>query len=132
MQGNYSSTRTDPRPTTSAFDMTADSLRAVEAAAALNLTADFEHEHSAPELQAAVASAVTHGARIKDVANAAHMTSLEVLDAADSLAYPGPPLRVTQRQIAEAAADESAIRSCRSRQDSPIDLHSVIARDSAT
>lgn len=60
-------------------------LLAVEEAAALYWSADFEPEHSAPELQTAVASAVTRGARIKDVANSKHMTSLEVLDAADSL-----------------------------------------------
>ena len=66
----------------------ADPIRAVEEAAALYESADFEHEHSAPELQAAVAMAVTHGAPIRDVAKAAHMTSLEVLDAADSLTYP--------------------------------------------
>jgi hypothetical protein len=65
-----------------------DPLREVEEAAALNGPADFEHEHSAPELQAAVAMAVTRGAPIRDVATAAHMTSLEVLDAADSLTYP--------------------------------------------
>lgn len=69
--------------------MTVDPLRAVEEAAALTLTADFEHEHSTHALQTAVASAVTHGARIKDIATAARMTSLEVLDAADSLTYPG-------------------------------------------
>jgi hypothetical protein len=61
----------------------------VEEAAAMTTDADFEHEHSAPELQAAVARAVTHGTPIKDVAHAAHMTSLEVLDAADSLNYHG-------------------------------------------
>ena len=69
--------------------MSIDPIRAVEEAAAHYVAADFEHEHSAPELQAAVASAVTGGAPIKDVANAARMTSLEVLDAADSHTYPG-------------------------------------------
>jgi hypothetical protein len=69
--------------------MSADPIRAVAEAAALSVSAGFEYEHSAPELQAAVASAVTRGASIKDVADAAHMTSLEVLDAADSLTYPG-------------------------------------------
>ena len=89
MQGNHSSTRINPATAASVLDMATDPLRAVEEAAALAMSADFEHEHSASELQAAVASAVTHGARIKDVANAAHMTSLEVLDAADSLTYVG-------------------------------------------
>ena len=49
---------------------------------------DLEHEHSAPELENAVAWAVTHGMPIRDVAAAAHMTALEVLDAVDSLNYP--------------------------------------------
>jgi hypothetical protein len=69
--------------------MSVDAIRAVEEAAATNSAADFEHEHSAPELQAAVAEAVTHGLPIKDVAAAAHMTALEVLDAADRLSYSG-------------------------------------------
>jgi hypothetical protein len=85
MHGNHANTST----ATAAQAMTIDPIRAVEEAAAMNTYADFEHEHSAPELQAAVARAVTYGAQIKDVANAAHMTSLEVLDAADSLTYPG-------------------------------------------
>lgn len=67
--------------------MTSDAMRAVEDAAALNTPSDFEHEHAAPELQTAVAWAVTHGMPIKDVATAARMTALEVLDAADSLSY---------------------------------------------
>ena len=67
--------------------MTSDAMRAVEEAAAINTPSDFEHEHAAPELQTAVAWAVTHGMPIKDVATAARMTALEVLDAADSLNY---------------------------------------------
>lgn len=67
-----------------------DPIRAVEKAAAMKTSSDFEHEHSAPELQAAVARAVTNGAPIKDVAAAAHMTAIEVLDAADSLSNPEP------------------------------------------
>ena len=76
--------------------MNMDAIRAVEEAAATHTASDFEHEHSAPELQAAVAEAVTHGLPIKDVAAAAQMTALEVLDAADRLAYSGaanPPRR---------------------------------------
>jgi hypothetical protein len=85
MLGNH----TDASSSRSASARTgsADPIRAVKEAADLNAPADFEHEHSAPELQAAVAMAVTGGAPIKDVANAAHMTTLEVLDAADSLTY---------------------------------------------
>lgn len=67
--------------------MNTDPIRAVEEAAATNSASDFEHEHSAPELQAAVAEAVTHGLPIRDVASAAHMTALEVLDAADRHTY---------------------------------------------
>jgi hypothetical protein len=67
-----------------------EAIRAVEEAAAMNTFSDFEHEHSAPELQAAVARAVTRGMPIRDVAAAAHMTALEVLDATDALTYPGP------------------------------------------
>lgn len=66
---------------------TLHAIRAVEEAAARNALPDFEHEHSAPELQSAVAWAVRHGMPIRDVATAAHMTALEVLDAADSLNY---------------------------------------------
>lgn len=69
--------------------MNIDAIRAVEVAAATYSSLDFEHEHSAPELQAAVAQAVRHGLPIKDVAAAAHMTSLEVLDAADNHTYSG-------------------------------------------
>jgi hypothetical protein len=85
MQRNHSNSSM----ATSAQAMTTDPIQAVQVAAAMNVYTDFEHEHSAPELQAAVARAVTYGASIKDVADAAHMTSLEVLDAADSLNYHG-------------------------------------------
>lgn len=75
--------------------ITSDAIRAVEEAAARNTPSDFEHEHAAPELQTAVAWAVTHGMPISDVSTAAQMTALEVLDAVDSLNYrpanPGPP-----------------------------------------
>ena len=67
--------------------MTSDAIQAVEEAAAKNTPSDFEHEHAAPELQTAVAWAVTRGMPIKDVATAARMTALEVLDAADSQNY---------------------------------------------
>jgi hypothetical protein len=83
-------------------------LQAVEEAAALNPASDFAHEHSAPELQAAVAAAVLDGAQIKDVAVAAHMTALEVLDAADSFSTardvptgpgPGPASRLSPGRV---------------------------------
>lgn len=69
----------------------------MEEAASRSTVPDFEHEHVDPELQTAVAWAVMHGMSIKDVASAARMTALEVLDASDSLNYrtvnPGPPAR---------------------------------------
>jgi hypothetical protein len=76
--------------------MTSDAIQAIESAAAKYTTSDFEHNHNAaPELQNAVAWAVTHGMPIKDVATAARMTALEVLDAADALNHravnPVPP-----------------------------------------
>lgn len=67
--------------------MNSDDMRAVEEAAARSTLSNFEHEHAAPALQTAVAWAVMHGVSIKDVASAARMTALEVLDAADSLTY---------------------------------------------
>lgn len=67
--------------------MTSDAMRAVKMAASMDAPSDFEHEHAAPALQMAVAWAVTQGMPIKDVATAARMTALEVLDAADSLNY---------------------------------------------
>lgn len=77
------------QPPPGAGPVTAEDIRAVQEAATRSTALDFEHEHSAPELQAAVARAVNHGAPIKDVAAAAHMTALEVLDAADRFTYPG-------------------------------------------
>lgn len=75
--------------------MNIDDMRAVEEAAARSTLSDFEDDHAAPELQTAVAWAVMQGMPIREVANAAHMTALEVLDAADSLNYrtvnSGPP-----------------------------------------
>ncbi|MFF2243866.1 hypothetical protein ACFVTM_06755 [Arthrobacter sp. NPDC058130] len=76
--------------------MNPDAIRAVELAATANPASDFEHEHSGHQLQTAVAEAVMQGLPIKDVAAAAHMTALEVLDAADRQTYSGaavPPRR---------------------------------------
>ncbi|MDP9989361.1 hypothetical protein J2S98_004551 [Arthrobacter oryzae] len=69
---------------------TGNALRAVEAAAALNAGSGFDQEHSAPALQSAVAHAVLQGLPIADVAAAAHMTPLEVLDATDAAGHHGP------------------------------------------
>lgn len=65
-----------------------DDIRAVEEAVATLETADAEHEPAAVTLQTAVAAAVTHGKPIREVAAAAHMTALEVLDATDAVTYP--------------------------------------------
>lgn len=50
-------------------------------------------------LHSAVAAALTHGRTIRDIAHAAHLTALEVLDAADEITYPEPscPPRETGR-----------------------------------
>jgi hypothetical protein len=70
-----------------------DDIRAVEEAVATLESASAEHEPAAISLQTAVAAAVTHGKPIRDVAAAAHMTALEVLDAADAVTYPRQALQ---------------------------------------
>jgi len=65
-----------------------DDIRAVEEAVATLESAAVEHDPAAATLQSAVAAAVTHGKPIREVAAAAHMTALEVLDAADAATYP--------------------------------------------
>jgi hypothetical protein len=65
-----------------------DDIRAVEEAVATLESRSAEHEPAAVTLQTAVAAAVTHGKPIREVAAAAHMTALEVLDAADAVTYP--------------------------------------------
>lgn len=67
-------------------------ILAVEAAAA-RLETSRTSEENAASLQSAIAAAVTHGKSIRDVAAAAHLTALEVLDAADAVTYPGPALQ---------------------------------------
>ena len=67
-------------------------ILAVEAAAA-RLETSRTSEENAASLQSAIAAAVTHGKSIRDVAAAAHVTALEVLDAADAVTYPGPALQ---------------------------------------
>lgn len=68
-------------------------IRAVEEAAARLDSSSPDYEHEAATLQSVVAAAVTHGKPIKDVAAAAHLTVLEVLDAADAATYPAPALQ---------------------------------------
>jgi hypothetical protein len=65
-----------------------DDIRAVEEAVATLESAAVEHDPAAATLQSAIAAAVTHGKPIREVAAAAHMTALEVLDAADAVTYP--------------------------------------------
>lgn len=70
----------------------ADDLPCIDVAgdgapAAVDSGQDIALQRPDPGLQAAVAAAVALGMSIKDVAAAAHMTALEVLDAADSLTY---------------------------------------------
>jgi len=74
-----------------------DDIRAVEEAVATLESANAEHEPAAISLQTAVATAVTHGKPIRDVAAAAHMTALEVLDAADAVMYPHQALQPSSR-----------------------------------
>lgn len=70
-----------------------DDIRAVEEAVATLESATAEHEPAAVTLQTAVAAAVTHGKPIREVAAAAHMTALEVLDAADAVTFPQQALQ---------------------------------------
>lgn len=65
-------------------------ILAVEEAAAQLEASSPDYENAAANLQSVVAAAVTHGKSIKDVAAAAHLTALEVLDATDAATYPGP------------------------------------------
>ncbi|GAB16383.1 hypothetical protein [Arthrobacter globiformis] len=70
-----------------------DDIRAVEEAVATLESAKAEHDPAEATLQSAVAAAVTHGKPIREVAAAAHMTALEVLDAADAATYPQKELQ---------------------------------------
>ena len=65
-------------------------ILAVEAAAARLESSNPCGDLAAANLQSAVAVAVTNGKSIKDVAVAAHLTALEVLDAADAVTYRAP------------------------------------------
>jgi hypothetical protein len=67
-----------------------EEIRAVEAAAARLESSNPSGEYAAANLRSAVAAAVTKGKSIRDVAVAAHLTVLEVLDAADAATYRGP------------------------------------------
>jgi hypothetical protein len=70
-----------------------EEILAVEAAAArLESSASPSGDYAAASLQSAVAAAVTKGKSIRDVAMAAQLTVLEVLDAADAVTYRGHAL----------------------------------------
>lgn len=71
-------------------------ILALEEAAARLDASSPNYEDAAASLQSAVAAAVTHGKSIKDVAVAAHLTVLEVLDATDAVTYPVSPLQPQQ------------------------------------
>jgi hypothetical protein len=62
-------------------------ILAIEAAAARLETSTPSGDFAAANLQSAVAAAVTNGKSIREVAVAAHLTVLEVLDAADAVTY---------------------------------------------
>jgi hypothetical protein len=67
-------------------------ILAVEEAAARLGSASPSCESPAAGLQSAIAAAVAQGESIRDVAAAAHLTALEVLDAADAVMYAGSAL----------------------------------------
>jgi hypothetical protein len=67
-----------------------EEILAVEVAAARLESSSPYGGSAAANLQSAVAAAVSKGKSIRDVAVAAHLTVLEVLDAADAATYRGP------------------------------------------
>lgn len=69
--------------------MNDNEILAVEEAAA-RLESKGPDGQNLNRLHSAVAAALSHGKPIRDIANAAHLTALEVLDAADEITYPGP------------------------------------------
>lgn len=69
--------------------MNDNDIPAVEEAAA-RLQSPGPDGGSLARLHSAVAAALTHGKTIRDIAHAAHLTALEVLDAADEITYPAP------------------------------------------
>jgi hypothetical protein len=69
-----------------------DLLAVEEAAARLESSGPYGG-NDWTSLHSAVAGAVTHGKTIRDIAAAAHLTVLEVLDATDAAAYFRPILQ---------------------------------------
>ncbi|MDP9697040.1 UNVERIFIED_ORG: hypothetical protein J2X79_004624 [Arthrobacter globiformis] len=64
-----------------------DDILAVAEAAALLECPDAEQQSAAVRLRSAIATAVTHGKPVRQIATVAHMTALEVVDAAESVTY---------------------------------------------
>jgi hypothetical protein len=63
-----------------------DILAVAEAAAGLG-SPSLEPDGAETRLKLAIASAVSHGKPVRQVAAVAHMTALEVVDAAESVTY---------------------------------------------
>ena len=68
-----------------------DDILAVAEAAAQLESPDVEPHNAAARLRSAVAAAVTHGRPVRQIAAVAHMTALEVVDAAEALTYQARP-----------------------------------------
>ncbi|APX00434.1 hypothetical protein [Arthrobacter sp. QXT-31] len=67
--------------------MVDDDILAVAEAAAV-LECPGVEQHSAEfRLRSAIAAAVSHGKPVRQIATVAHMTALEVVDAAEAVAY---------------------------------------------
>jgi hypothetical protein len=67
--------------------MNDDDILAVAEAAALLECPGVEQQSAAVRLRSAIAAAVTHGKPVRQIATAAHMTALEVIDAAEAVTY---------------------------------------------
>ena len=64
-----------------------DDILAVAEAAARRGPIDIEPDSAEVNLRLAIATAVTHGRSVREVAAVAHMTALEVVDAAEAVTY---------------------------------------------
>jgi hypothetical protein len=68
-----------------------DDILAVAKAAAGRPPLSIEPDGPPAELQLAIATAVMHGKPVEQVAAVAHMTALEVVDAAEAVTYHASP-----------------------------------------
>ncbi|MDP9998384.1 hypothetical protein [Pseudarthrobacter sulfonivorans] len=64
-----------------------DDILAVAEAAARRGPIDIEPDNAEVNLRLAIAAAVMHGRSVREVAAVAHMTALEVVDAAEAVTY---------------------------------------------